>query len=267
MPVSVLQAWCLLLLLSFFFCILRASGRNFFIFFLSFFCFFSPSYGESYEDNFPSLPFEDSLPQSLLSPDDLIPTPLPSSSPETGSTSLAIEESDTAIFSDPRSFAQRKEAEINRLLIDLKHCANAHHAKMISQQIQRLWLQSGSETIDLLMEWVSDSINAGNYGLTLDYLDTIIALSPTYAEAWVRRAWVHIQLSDFKLAMFDLSQALQLEPRNYIAYFELGIIMESTQRFSLAIKAYETALHYYPQMRSLQKRIGFLLDQYLDQEV
>ncbi|ETS14648.1 hypothetical protein Q652_00576, partial [Bartonella henselae JK 41] len=49
--------------------------------------------------------------------------------------------------------------------------------------------------------------------------------------------------------------ALKREPRNYIAFFELGITMEATQPPKLALKAYETALEYYPQMQKVQKRI------------
>ncbi|EJF74218.1 hypothetical protein MEC_01330 [Bartonella alsatica IBS 382] len=74
-------------------------------------------------------------------------------------------------------------------------------------------------------------------------------------QAWVRRAWIHIQLSDFKLAMLDLNHALELEPRNYIAFFALGVTMEATQPPQLAIKAYKKALEYYPQMQKLQKRL------------
>ncbi|WP_455480195.1 hypothetical protein V4B17_05825 [Bartonella sp. B23] len=70
----------------------------------------------------------------------------------------------------------------------------------------------------------------------------------------MRRAWIHIQLSDFKLAMLDLNHAIELELRNYMAFFELGVTMEATERPRLAIKAYEKAPEYYPQMQNLQKR-------------
>lgn len=216
----------------------------------------SPCYGKEP----PSLPSELPPPQSFLSLDDLIPDPRPSTSSPPSAATL-FDDRTPADLSQTQTMEQRKEAEIARLLRELKYCANANEAQKLSKQVQRLWLQSGSETIDLLMQWAENGISSDNYGLALDYLDTIIALNPTYAEAWVRRAWVHIQMSDFKLAMFDLSHALKLEPRNYLAYFELGLTMEATDRIELAIKAYEMALHYYPQMRKLQKRIGLLLDE------
>ncbi len=41
--------------------------------------------------------------------------------------------------------------------------------------------------------------------------------------------------------MLDLNHALKLEPRNYIAFFELGITMEATDRPKLALKTEETS--------------------------
>ncbi|GAB5039069.1 hypothetical protein AT248_07665 [Bartonella henselae] len=57
------------------------------------------------------------------------------------------------------------------------------------------------------------------------------------------------------LPCLTVTHALKREPRNYIAFFELGITMEATQPPKLALKAYETALEYYPQMQKVQKRI------------
>ncbi|WP_455480539.1 tetratricopeptide repeat protein [Bartonella sp. B12(2025)] len=235
------------------FCVFR---QSFLFFLVSSFCLISTGYGQSP----PSLPHDPLSPQLLLPLDDLIPSQPPSAPATSDSTATIFEDVDSPHHFHADRAKQRKEAEISRLLKELKFCADVREAKKISQQLQRLWSQSGSETIDLLMSWAENAISTDNYGLALDYIDNALALLPTYAEAWVRRAWIHIQLSDFKLAMLDLNHALELEPRNYIAFFELGVTMEATERPHLAIKAYKTALEYYPQMQKLQKRIEILLD-------
>ncbi|WP_455473960.1 tetratricopeptide repeat protein [Bartonella sp. B30(2025)] len=230
--------------------------QSVFIVFVGIFFLLSPAYGQ----DFPDSPFDDYSPQSLLPLDDLIPAPSPSVPDDPDVKGDAVDSLNTfSPFQNDRA-KQRKEAEISRLLKELKFSADVSKAKKISQQLQRLWSQSGSETIDLLMTWAENAISDNDYGLALDYIDNILVLSPNYAEAWIRRAWIHIQFSDFKLAMSDLNHAISLEPRNYIAFFELGVIMEATERPQLAIKAYETALYYYPQMQKLQKRVTFLLD-------
>ncbi|WP_039758280.1 tetratricopeptide repeat protein [Bartonella queenslandensis] len=233
--------------------------RIFFLSCVGIFCFISSGYGQAP----PSLPEDRPSPQSLLPLDDLIPnspTP-PSTFSDSDSSAIILEDSDSEQLSHVDRMKQRKEAEILRLLKELKYCADVAKAKKISQQLQHLWSQSGSETIDLLMSWAENAINSDDYGLALDYIDNALALLPTHAEAWIRRAWIHIQLNDFKLAMLDLNHALELEPRNYIAYFELGVIMEATERPELGFKAYEKALDYYPQMQKFQKRIEALLDE------
>ncbi|MET3560604.1 hypothetical protein ABID39_001310 [Bartonella japonica] len=232
--------------------------RQFFLLCLSFFYFTSSGYGQ----NPPSLPQDRPSPQLFLPLDDLIPSkPSSPTTSHSDSSATLLEDSDSSSHKHADGAKQRKEAEIVRLLKELKFCADASEAKKLSQQLQHLWSQSGSETIDLLMSWAENAISTDNHGLALDYIDNALALLPTYAEAWVRRAWIHIQLSDFKLAMIDLHHALQLEPRNYMAFFELGITMEATERPHLALKAYEKALEYYPQMHNLQKRIEVLLDE------
>ncbi|WP_455465861.1 tetratricopeptide repeat protein [Bartonella sp. B39] len=234
--------------------------------FLHFVVFFLISAGNfglvstGYGQNPPSLPEDPPSPQMLLPLDELLPSSPSSTLRIPDSTVTIFEDSDASTQSHTDRAKERREAEILHLLKELKFCANVHEAKKISEQLQRLWSQSGSETIDLLMSWAENAINTDNYGLALDYIDNALALEPTYAEAWVRRAWIHIQLSDFKLAMLDLNHALELEPRNYIAFFELGVTMEATERPHLAIKAYKKALEYYPQMQKLQKRIEALLE-------
>nr|CBI78330.1 conserved hypothetical protein [Bartonella rochalimae ATCC BAA-1498] len=252
-----------------FFCSNFLRQQSIFLLFFSVFFLLSPSYGQ----NPPSSPFEEApSPQSLLPLEDIIPD-FPSE--RSDSSPLSNPHSGTILLEDyalpPHAHqslaSDRKEQEIVRLLKELKYCSNVKEAKNLSRQLQRLWSRSGSETIDLLMIWAEQSIVASDYNAALDRIDSVIALAPTYAEPWVKRAWLHIQLSDFKLAMFDLFQALTLEPRHYIAFIELGIIMEETNRPHLAIKAYETALSFYPQMEFLHQRLDFLVSQHADQEV
>ncbi|GAA4664517.1 tetratricopeptide repeat protein [Bartonella pachyuromydis] len=240
-------------------------SQRFFLIFIVNFYFLSVGYGQ----NPPSLSEESPSPQMLLPLEDIIPN-APSSTPtvaDADSSATLLEDFDTNLPSRTEREKQRKEAEVLRLLKELKFCANVGEGKKLSGQLQRLWSQSGSETIDLLMIWAENAINADNYGLALDYIDNALALLPNYAEAWIRRAWIHIQLSDFKLAMLDLQHALDIEPRNYIALFELGVTMEATERHQLALKAYEKALEYYPQMQKLQDRVETLVDEQTPQSL
>ena len=218
---------------------------RFFIISLSIITAMSPSL--VFSQGLPELPPQEDPDSPPLSPEDMIP--------DKPSREEALPD-----LGKDQNAAQKKQAELDHLLAVLKRTANQKEAAKISRQIQGLWSQSGSDTIDLLMQWAEDGINQQDYARALDFLDNVVALQPDYAEGWARRAAVHVQLNDLKLAMSDLHRSLSLEPRNYNALFLVGSILEMTGRNKLALHAYEDALQIYPQMQRAQKRVGDILE-------
>ncbi len=218
---------------------------RFFIISLSIITAMSPSL--VFSQGLPELPPQEDPDSPPLSPEDMIP--------DKPSREEALPD-----LGKDQNAAQKKQAELDHLLAVLKRTADQKEAAKISRQIQGLWSQSGSDTIDLLMQWAEDGINQQDYAMALDFLDNVVALKPDYAEGWARRAAVHVQLNDLTLAMSDLHRSLSLEPRNYNALFLVGSILEMTGRNKLALKAYEDALKIYPQMQRAQKRVGDILE-------
>ena len=218
---------------------------RFFIISLSIITAVSPSL--VFSQGLPELPPQEDPDSPPLSPEDMIP--------DKPSREEALPD-----LGKDQNAAQKKQAELDHLLAVLKRTANQKEAAKISRQIQGLWSQSGSDTIDLLMQWAEDGINQQDYAMALDFLDNVVALKPDYAEGWARRAAVHVQLNDLTLAMSDLHRSLSLEPRNYNALFLVGSILEMTGRNKLALEAYEDALKIYPQMQRAQKRVGDILE-------
>ncbi|WP_422538602.1 tetratricopeptide repeat protein [Bartonella apihabitans] len=225
---------------------------RFFIISLSIITAVSPA--TVFSQGLPELPPQENPDSPPLSPEDMIP--------DKPSREEALPD-----LGKDQNAAQKKQAELDHLLAVLKRTANQKEAAKISRQIQGLWSQSGSDTIDLLMQWAEDGINQQDYARALDFLDNVVALQPDYAEGWARRAAVHVQLNDLKLAMSDLQRSLELEPRNYNALFLVGSILEMTGRNKLALKAYEDALKIYPQMQRAQKRVGDILEDQTGQAI
>jgi len=196
----------------------------------------------------PEIPPENDSKTPLLEPEDLIPE-----KPETTDKTP-----ESIIPNDGRTAAARKAIELDRLFAALKRTANQEEAATIARQIQGLWAQSGSETVDFLLQSAETAIEDEDYAQALDLLDNIVALRPDFAEGWMRRASLHIQMNDLTLAVIELNQALKYEPRHYNAMAQLGLVMEMTGRKKQALKAYYQALKFYPQMLRVQKRIGTL---------
>lgn len=168
------------------------------------------------------------------------------------------------VLGEDRNAVEKKKATLDKQFIALKRTADVHEAAKVSSRIQGLWEQSGSETVDLLMQWAAAAIHEGDYAKAMDFLDNVVMLEPGFAEGWMRRARVHMQTNDLALSMFDLSHVLKLEPRHYNAFVLIGMIMEATGRNQRAIEAYDQALEIYPQMARVQQRLADLLEKETD---
>jgi len=148
---------------------------------------------------------------------------------------------------------------LDRLFQRLEAVKSETEAKGIADQIERMWLRSGSDTSDLLMTRVITTTRAEAYDEALDLLDSVLALEPQWAEAWYRRATVHFARRDFDAAMRDLRQTLSLEPRHFEAIAGIGIILNETGQARRGLTAIRAALKLHPHLKAakdLEKRLG-----------
>lgn len=119
-----------------------------------------------------------------------------------------------------------------RALADLyAHLATAEdeaQAKRYADRIERLWVLSGSDTVNLLMERASAAIQEKKAGLARKLLDAAIDLAPDYAEAFNRRAFLHFSQNDFQSAVGDLRRVLALDPNHFKALEGLAQVWRET---------------------------------------
>ena len=137
-----------------------------------------------------------------------------------------------------------------KLLSDLyAHLATAEgpaQVAQVTQAIERLWMFSGSATIDLLMQRAYDASEAKHPELALKLLDAVVDLAPDFAEGWNRRAYVHYQQNDFERALGDLRRAIALEPNHFKAIEGIAQIFKETGRKKAALKAFQELLQINP---------------------
>jgi tetratricopeptide (TPR) repeat protein len=150
---------------------------------------------------------------------------------------------------------------LDKLFVDLKRQRNEKAAERIAGNIWQEWFKSGSASVDLMMKWASDAVEAKKYDVALDFLDQVIVLSPTYAEGWNRRATVHFMMQNFGKSMADIERTLELEPRHFGALSGMAEIMKTTGRKELALDAYQRVLAIYPMMRSAQNEVSELSEE------
>ncbi|MBA1141144.1 tetratricopeptide repeat protein [Mesorhizobium neociceri] len=157
--------------------------------------------------------------------------------------------------------AATKEARLDQLFADLKRERNERAAERIAGRIWGEWFQSGSASIDLMMQWSQKAMDDQKFDVALDFLDQVVILQPKYAEGWNRRATVHYMMKNFGKSMSDIDQTLQLEPRHFGALSGLAQIMAATGHKQSALEAWQKVLAIYPMMRSAQDQVATLSEE------
>ena len=157
--------------------------------------------------------------------------------------------------------AETKAARLDQLFTDLKRERNEKAAERIAGRIWNEWFQSGSASVDLMMQWSQKAIENQKFDVALDFLDQVVILQPTYAEGWNRRATVHYMMKNFGKSMSDIDHTLRLEPRHFGALSGLAQIMAATGHKQSALEAWQKVLGIYPMMRSAQDQVATLSEE------
>jgi tetratricopeptide (TPR) repeat protein len=148
-----------------------------------------------------------------------------------------------------------RAAQLDELFTTLKSAPNKEAADAAESSINRIWLQSGSDTVDLLMTWALKAMSEKDYGLALDYLDRITMMKPDYAEGWNTRATVHFLMQDYGPSLSDINRTLALEPRHFGAMSGLGMILRELDQNDRAIAVFRAALAIDPYLESVKKAL------------
>jgi tetratricopeptide (TPR) repeat protein len=151
-----------------------------------------------------------------------------------------------------------RSRDIQFLFGALKAAPDEDSAKLVEQRIMTLWLVSGSDTADLLMARSKAAIDGQDLDLALRLLDSIVDLSPNFAEAWNRRATVYFLKKDYGRALQDLQQVLAREPRHFGALAGLGMIMQEFGDDKRALEIFRRALDVNPHLARIPELVKSL---------
>jgi tetratricopeptide (TPR) repeat protein len=147
---------------------------------------------------------------------------------------------------------------LDTLFAELKRERDQDKAREISNRIRVEWQDSGSATVNLLMQWASKAVETNRQATALDIFDQVITLSPHYVEGWNQRATLHYQMGNYRKSMSDINQVLAIEPRHFGALAGMAAILTSSGQDELALRAWEQFLDIYPADRKAQEQLGEL---------
>ena len=106
----------------------------------------------------------------------------PSGKEEQKSKAAEAEELRQALAPKPTPEAARKQI-LGALFEHLRTASGPEEAQRIAESIERLWLQSPSDTANLLMQRATASAQAGQLPLALSLFDKLVVIEPDWAEA------------------------------------------------------------------------------------
>jgi len=140
-------------------------------------------------------------------------------------------------------------------------------AKGIAGAIERVWLQSGSDTADLLMSRALTATRQREFKLAEELLDKIVIIEPEWAEGWNQRATARFRADDVNGAVSDLGQALALEPRHFSALSGLGFILYRAGFDRRALDVMRRALAINPKQDDVRKLVEELTQKFEGRDI
>ncbi|WP_331372174.1 tetratricopeptide repeat protein [Sinorhizobium chiapasense] len=152
------------------------------------------------------------------------------------------------------------QQRLDSLFADLKKERDEARARQVADRIRLEWQDSGSATVNLLMQWADKAITDDKKPVALDILDQVIALAPTYVEGWNRRATLHYQMGNYRKSMSDINRVLAIEPRHFGALAGMATMLSAAGKDELAMRAWQQFLDIYPSDRKAQEQLGELAE-------
>ncbi|NND49124.1 MAG: tetratricopeptide repeat protein [Rhizobiales bacterium] len=149
---------------------------------------------------------------------------------------------------------QRTEI-LDNLFEKLAEADSEQTADLVAASIWRIWSDSGSDTVNLLLARSLEAIQDEDYELALQILDEVVQLAPGFAEGWNKRATVHFKLKHYGASIHDIQRTLIIEPRHFSAMAGLGTMLKQTGRQKAALEVFRRALALHPQLESARKAI------------
>ena len=158
----------------------------------------------------------------------------------------------------PQAGTPRSDPRLDTLFHQLQEAPSAAGAAAIERQIWQRWSESGSATVDVLMERALAAQSTQDFDRALGFLDEASKLQPGFAEPWNRKAAIAYDQGDSARALAAIQEVLKREPRHFGALMAMGVIAEGQGQTAAALEAYRTALRHHPYLEGARAGVARL---------
>jgi tetratricopeptide (TPR) repeat protein len=138
-------------------------------------------------------------------------------------------------------------------MLDELRGAQPAEATRLTREIERLWAQSGSTSVDMLLRRGRAAIEEDDLEAAIEHLTAVTDHAPDFAEGWHARATAYYMKGLYGPALDDLQRALILNPDNYNAIFGLGVMLQEFGDLQRAERAFSQVLALHPNHENATK--------------
>jgi tetratricopeptide (TPR) repeat protein len=163
-----------------------------------------------------------------------------------------------AAFAAPVAPPKPAAPPLEILFGQLKQAGSPEEAKPIEDRIGGVFAQSSSASVELLMARAQAAQTAGDKDTAKQLVEAVTNVAPDYAEGWHARANMQRANNDDANAMVSLGHVILINPREFMALYELGNILEDYGNKAGALKLYRRALALDPQLEGAQRHVDAL---------
>jgi len=164
------------------------------------------------------------------------------------------------------ALADQTDARLDRLFEQLR-TGDGADAEAIASEIDSIWTDAQSDTVDLLISRALAGLAARQFDLAEALLDHAIGLSPHLAQAYALRGAARSAGEDQVGAIADFSRAIELEPRHFEARIALAEIMLAGGDARGAYDMLQRALEWNPHEEHARERARALRARLDGQEI
>jgi Tfp pilus assembly protein PilF len=148
-----------------------------------------------------------------------------------------------------------KDMQLNELFEQLSTAERASVTQEIETKIWALWLESGDDIINQMMEEATTLMMDSQYSKAIELFSRVIEQMPDFVEAWNKRATAYFLRGDYKKSMDDAKVTLSLEPRHFGALSGLASIYLTVGDNHAALRAFERILDIKPKQSTIQAQV------------
>ena len=159
---------------------------------------------------------------------------------------LQAQEKPGAAAETPAQLKQRQAELLDGLFQRLGKVDDESTAEVLEKAVWQIWLRSGSDTVDVLMQQSIKAMNDEKMAAALAILDVMVEIAPGFAEGWNKRATVLYVQRQYDASLRDIDKALEIEPRHFGALSGKGLIKRAQGKDKEALKAFRKALEIHP---------------------